>query len=245
MATPVPALSVIMPAYNEERSISAAIADVFALVAPHVSSLEIVVANDGSKDRTAAILSELAAHEPRLKAVNRINGGHGPAVITALNAASGDALLQIDADREISLETFAEIWAAFQKGDAVIGARSTRTDGTTRRVISKGLRGFLRTLFRHVPTDPNVPMKLFRRTDWEKVAPVIGADNPLPSVLIGLYLGLSGARIAEMPVSYRSREGSASTYRGWKLAKLCAMAVRTVIAFHNHPDIRALRARRA
>lgn len=241
-APPPPDLSVVMPAYNEEASIAAAIDDVLRLVAPHVGSIEIVVADDGSRDRTGEILAALAAREPRLKVVTRPNGGHGPALISALGAARGRAVLLLDADREILLDGFPALWAAYQASGAVFGIRSGRRDGRLRKLISRSLRAFLALLFRRVPKDPNVPLKIVSREAWARAARAIGPDNPLPSVLLALHVGLSGPPAAEIPVAYRSREGSATTYRGWKLVKLCLMAGRTLIAFRFHPDVRALRA---
>ena len=213
--TPVE-LSIVMPAYNEEVAIAAAVDDILTHVVPAVASAEIVVVNDGSKDRTLAILHEIAAREPRLTVINRVNGGHGPALITGLDAARGETLLLLDSDRQIVLDDFAAAWAAYRTGDALIGIRADRHDGPLRAVISRGMRIVLRVLFGKAPRDPNIPFKIVKRADWRRAAPAIGADNPLPSVLLALYLTKSGARIVQYPITHRAREGSVSELRGWK-----------------------------
>lgn len=238
-------LSIVMPAYNEEVAIAAAVEDVLREVAPHVRAIEIVVVNDGSKDRTGAILGQLAATEPRLKVIDRANGGHGPALITGLNAATGESLLLLDSDRQIALDDFAAAWTAFGKADALIGIRAARKDGLVRAVVSRSMRVGLWLMFGRVPRDPNIPFKLVKRADWRRAAPAIGDDNPLPSVLLALHLAKSGARIAQHPTRHRAREGSVSELRGWKLAKFCLLAGRTLLAFRLKPEVRALKARPA
>lgn len=236
-------LSIVMPAYNEEVAIAAAVDDILTHVVPHVASAEIVVVNDGSKDRTLAILQEIAAREPRLTLIDRRNGGHGPAVITGLNAARGEHLLQLDSDRQIVLDDFDAAWAAYRTGDALIGIRADRHDGPLRAIISRSMRLILRLLFGKAPRDPNIPFKIVKRADWHRAAAAIGPDNPLPSVLLALYLTKSGARIVQHPIVHRAREGSVSELRGWKLFKFCLLAGRTLLAFRLNPDVRALRAR--
>lgn len=236
-------LSIVMPAYNEEVAIAAAVEDILTHVVPAVGSAEIVVVNDGSKDRTAAILKELASREPRLTVIDRANGGHGPALITGLNAARGQSLLLLDSDRQIALDGFADVWRAYKSGDAFIGIRAARHDGPLRAVISRTMRAFLGLTFGKVPRDPNIPFKLVGRTAWAKAAPAIGPDNPLPSVLLALHLAMSGAVIVQEPIRHRAREGSVSELRGMKLVRFCILAARTLIAFRRNPQVRALRAR--
>ena len=107
------------------------------------------------------------------------------------------------------------------------------------------MRIVLRVLFGKAPRDPNIPFKIVKRADWRRAAPAIGADNPLPSVLLALYLTKSGARIVQYPITHRAREGSVSELRGWKLFRFCLLAGRTLLAFRMNPEVRALRARAA
>lgn len=236
-------LSIVMPAYNEEVAIAAAVDDILAHVVPVVASAEIVVVNDGSRDRTGEILREIAARQPRLRLIDRANGGHGPALITGLNAARGETLLLLDSDRQIALEGFADAWRACKSGDAFIGIRADRRDGVLRAIISRSMRGLLGLTFGKVPRDPNIPFKLVSREAWTRAAPAIGDDNPLPSVLLALHLSMSGAKIVQHPVRHLAREGSVSELRGWKLMRFCMLAARTLLAFRRNPHVRALRAR--
>src|SRR6266511_3503283 len=84
-------LSVVIPAYNEEDGIAAIVERVLAiepsLRAAGVAALECIVVDDGSRDRTAAIVEQYA---PRVRLIRQINKGYGGALKTGFNAASGE-----------------------------------------------------------------------------------------------------------------------------------------------------------
>src|SRR5262245_17430036 len=103
-------LTVVMPAYNEEGAITTAVAEVREWILDRVPGSDLLVVDDGSRDGTGAILDRLAAEDPRVGVVHRPNGGHGPALRTGIEAASGDALFLIDSDRQIPLTGFAKFW---------------------------------------------------------------------------------------------------------------------------------------
>ena len=98
-----PPLSVVMPAYNEEGAIEAATAEVREFVLDRIAGSELVVVNDGSRDNTGPILDRICANDPRIRVVHQANGGHGPALRAAIEAANGELLLFLDSDRQIPL----------------------------------------------------------------------------------------------------------------------------------------------
>ena len=98
-------VSVCMPAYNEEANLPGMIADVAAVMAERFDDFEIVVTNDGSKDRTGEVLRELVQQYPQLHPVDHeVNQGYGAAVFTALSNASKDVIFFTDSDRQFKLE---------------------------------------------------------------------------------------------------------------------------------------------
>jgi len=119
-------LSVIMPVYNEEEAISAAVAEVQQHVLDLVSGSELVVVDDGSRDRTGALLDAAAAGDPRVNVLHQANGGHGAALLNGLQRARGEYVFLIDSDRQIPLDDFRRAWDEIQAGrDAVFGVRRT------------------------------------------------------------------------------------------------------------------------
>ena len=123
-----PTLSVVMPAYNEEGAIEDAVRDVWEHVFPLVPDAELIVVDDGSRDRTGEILDRLAATEPRLRVIHKANGGHGPAIRTGLDAASGEFVFLIDSDRQIPLIAFPPLWEAARTRDGAFGVSKKRND---------------------------------------------------------------------------------------------------------------------
>src|SRR5688572_24463025 len=109
-------LSVVMPVYNEEDAIGAAVDDVKQHVLGVVPGSELVVVNDGSRDRTGALLDAMVAQDPRIRVMHQSNAGHGGAVIAGIQAARGDSIFLIDSDRQIPLDEFGAAWAAMQNG---------------------------------------------------------------------------------------------------------------------------------
>jgi glycosyltransferase involved in cell wall biosynthesis len=96
-------LSIIVPAYNEERTIRKALVALLAEPMPAcIESLEIIVVDDCSKDRTADIVEAFRLQHPQVVFVRHAeNQGKGAAVLTGANIATGDTLLVQDADMEL------------------------------------------------------------------------------------------------------------------------------------------------
>lgn len=93
--TPVPRTSILLPAYNRESYLGAAIGSVLAQTDP---DWELIVVDDGSTDRTGAIAAGHAAADPRIRVVRQSNGGIGAARNRALREARGGFIALIDSD---------------------------------------------------------------------------------------------------------------------------------------------------
>ena len=162
-------LSVIIPVYNEEQTISEVVERVRAVDIGAIDK-EIIIANDGSSDGTQlAIDSSRWAGDPRIKAFqNPINVGKGGAVRLGLHYATGDILLIQDADLELDPEEYGGLLAPILSGesDVVYGSRflkpviriSKRT-----RAGNLALTGLTNLLFGARLTDMETAYKVFRR----------------------------------------------------------------------------------
>jgi dolichyl-phosphate beta-glucosyltransferase len=125
----VPALSIIIPAYNEERRLPRGLAQIRDYLASRHTApgqVEIIVVDDGSKDRTAAIAQEWARELPSLRLVsNGENHGKGFAVRQGMQAARGRVALFTDADLSAPIEEADKLLAAIEAGNEVaIGSRA-------------------------------------------------------------------------------------------------------------------------
>lgn len=103
-------VSVIIPAYNAEIYLQEAVDSVLR---QSVQPLEILIVDDGSKDRTLAIAQDLAGRHAQIRALTRPNGGRGPACNTGLAQASGEFVLFLDADDMLHQNAIRDHLAAF------------------------------------------------------------------------------------------------------------------------------------
>ncbi|HEX6489162.1 MAG TPA: glycosyltransferase family 2 protein [Candidatus Dormibacteraeota bacterium] len=213
-----------MPAYNEEESIAAAVAEVVTECLDAVPGSELVVVDDGSRDRTADIVLEIAASEPRVTLVHKRNGGHGPALVEGIKRAQGGWLLLVDSDRQIPLDGFRSAWASRAGKDAVLGRRARRVDSTVRRFVTTSLRTILRVALGARLADANAPFKLLRRPVWQDSRRFIADDCPIPSVFLAVCIQRHGWRYDTVAVGHRPRVGGTGSLLGWKLISFCSRA---------------------
>ncbi|HLZ61731.1 MAG TPA: glycosyltransferase [Ktedonosporobacter sp.] len=132
-------LSVVMPAHNEEAAIATVVPAVVATLTPWVADFEVIVVNDGSKDRTQAVLEALVEADPRVKVIqHKVNQGYGAALVTGFTAASKDLTFFTDSDGQFDLHDIAPFFPLIETYDAVLGYRIDRQDTAMRKVNAWG-----------------------------------------------------------------------------------------------------------
>lgn len=201
-----------MPAYNEEANLPGMIADVVAIMQPRFADFEIVVANDGSKDRTGEVLAELAQQVPQLKPVNHAhNQGYGAAVFTALSNATKDVLFFTDSDRQFNLHEIDRLIPRLAEADMVVGYRAPRRDPPLRVLFGHGWSSLVTLLFGYTARDIDCAFKLFPRATFARVAPAIQSRGATFSAEWLVLSKRAGYRIAEVPVSHLPRTAGSQT----------------------------------
>jgi dolichol-phosphate mannosyltransferase len=202
-------LSIIIPVYNEEQTISEVVERVCAVDIGAIEK-EIIIANDGSSDGTQlAIDSSRWAADRRIKTFqNPINVGKGGAVRLGLHYATGDIILIQDADLELDPEEYGGLLAPILSGerDVVYGSRflnpATPISRRT-RVGNLALTALTNLLFGARLTDMEKAYKVFRRSALDGVRlRCVGFDFE-PELTAKLLL--AGRRIHEVPVRYNPR----------------------------------------
>ena len=226
-------LSVIMPVYNEQDAIVAAVDDVRKHVLDQVSGAELVVVDDGSRDRTGALLDDAAARDSRIQVIHRPNGGHGAALLTGLNASNGEYVFLIDSDRQIPLDDFASAWAQVAGRDAVFGVRRRRYDPKFRIYLSGLIRRSVNVLFRIRLEDPNAPYKLFRRAIWQDVRECVPDGTLAPSMFLAIAARSRGYNILEIDVSHKERDTGEVSLRHFRLLKFCARGLAQLLGLRR------------
>ena len=151
-AADAPRLSVVLPAYNEEARLPATLAAWSEYLAAQPYRWELVVADDGSRDGTAAAADDFAAAHPGVRVVRLPqNRGKGGAVREGVLAARGDVILFADADLGIPAHFAAAALATIDAGaDVATGERSLRTYASEERSITRLVAGLAVQISRRV-----------------------------------------------------------------------------------------------
>jgi dolichol-phosphate mannosyltransferase len=215
MSDPVPALtllSVIVPAHNEEESLPHTLHDLYTVMVRENVPHEIVVVDDGSKDRTWAVLQELKATIPTLAPVqNRGRNGFGRAVVCGFNHMRGDACTIMMADASDSPEDAVKYWRLLNEGwECVFGSRFIKggqvIDYPRIKLIVNRLANFLvRIGFNITLNDTTNAFKAYRRTVIEGCRPFLSPHFNL-TVEIPLKAIIRGYSWTVIPISWRNRK---------------------------------------
>jgi glycosyltransferase involved in cell wall biosynthesis len=213
-------LSVLMPVYNESRTLRTIVAKV--LESPVDAEIELVCVDDCSKDDSLEILNELAAQDSRIRVIAQpVNMGKGKAIRTAIDNMTGDFAIIQDADLEYDPNEYPLVLAPLFEGraDAVYGSRFASSE--QRRVLFfwHSLGNKLLTLMANMANDINL-------TDMETCYKAVRGDLlkrlRLTSDRFGLEpeitarLAKAGARIYEVPISYHGRTYAEGKNIGWR-----------------------------
>lgn len=207
-------LTVVIPAYNEENGIAAIMQRVLAvkddLKKVDVSELELLVVNDGSKDRTCEVASQVASQDCAVRVVSHLkNKGYGAALKTGFAASKGDLVGFLDADGTYPPEYFPNLCkAALEGGDLVIGSRMMGADSkmpVTRRIGNLFFAGLLTVLGSQRVTDSASGMRVFKREVLERVFPLPDGLNLTPVMSTrALHENL---KVVEVAIPYSERVG--------------------------------------
>ena len=128
-------ISFCFPAYNEEENIEQTILQAAKVGQGLFSDYEIIITDDGSKDKTAQIVSDLISINPKIKLIRQENKGYGGSVWTALKNASKELIFFTDADLQFKLADIDNFVPFIEDFDVVIGYRAPRADPVI-RIIS-------------------------------------------------------------------------------------------------------------
>ncbi len=132
-------LSVILPAYNEEQVIASTVADVLDALSTWRMDVEVLVVNDGSTDRTGAIVAALADAHPRVRLITHpTNQGYGAALVSGFAAATKDLTFFMDADGQFDIRDLQQFFPFIDEYNAVIGYRLDRQDSWMRKLNAWG-----------------------------------------------------------------------------------------------------------
>ncbi len=200
-------LSVVIPAYNEEATIARVIENVLRLEA----LAEIIVVNDCSKDRTADIVREIAARDPRVRLLDhKVNSGKTEALKTGFAQIEGDIVIVQDADLEYDPAEIPDVIQPILEGkaDVVYGSRFLVRKASRvlyfYHFLANKLLTFTSNLFTNINlTDVETGYKAFRADIMRNM--VITSSGFGFEIEVTAKVAKLGCAIYEVPISYYGR----------------------------------------
>jgi glycosyltransferase involved in cell wall biosynthesis len=204
-----PEISVVVPAYQEEQSIPTVIPRILASLSRQRRTFELIVVNDGSRDRTGAVLDELAAGEPRLRVVHFArNYGQTAALMAGFWAARAPVTVPLDGDGQNEPDDIEMLVEKLAEGyDVVSGWRKDRQDSWLRTHVSRAANWLIGHITGVRLHDYGCTLKAYR-TSMIRDARLYGEMHRF----IPVFTSMHGARITEVVVRHHPRRAGTSKY---------------------------------
>jgi glycosyltransferase involved in cell wall biosynthesis len=197
-------LSVFLPSHNEEGNVERVVKGFLAELPTIADAYEVIVVDDGSRDRTGAIADQLAAADQHVRVVHHeVNRGYGGAVISGIHAATMPWVLLSDGDGQFDpadVKLLAERTPAY---DIVVGRRIHRADPLVRRINGKAWTILVRMMFGLHISDMDCGFKLFRRECLQDME--LHAHGAMITTELMARLAGRKARICEVGVKHLPR----------------------------------------
>ena len=197
-------LSVVIPAYNEEPNVGAAVQEVSRVLQGLGLDYEIIVVNDGSRDKTGEVVRGLIGRLPRLHLVEHFpNRGYGGALKAGFAKATRDVIAFVPADNQFDFRQIGLLLSGLNGAAIVSGYRVNRRDPLLRKLNGFGWNLVVRLLFGYLARDIDCGFKVFRREVLDHV--VLDSNGAMIDTELLAGAKLRGYGIAEVPVTHLPR----------------------------------------
>jgi glycosyltransferase involved in cell wall biosynthesis len=204
-------ISVILPVFNERENLGPLLQEIEEALEHTGKTYEIIAIDDGSDDGSTALLGELTATHPSLRAIFfRRNSGQAAAFDAGFRNASGDVVVTMDADLQNDPKDIPALIEKLESGgyDLVTGWRKDRKDGALlRKIPSRIANRMIRRMTGTKVHDLGCSLKVYRRHVTDEMR-LYGEMHRFISVLAASQ----GAKIGEMVVNHRARRAGVSKY---------------------------------
>lgn len=226
-------LYLVMPAYNEEDNIENVVRSWYKVLEKTSNNSKLVVADNGSKDRTHLILENLNKELPKLEILKDTRKEHGPKLISLYNYAiknNADFVFQTDSDGQTNPDEFIEFWDLRNKYDAVIGNRAKREDGIARKIVENVVCLLLKIIFNVDVPDANAPFKLIKCSLLNKYIDRFKDDYNLPNIMLTTFFKYYNENIIFKEISFKPRLAGKNSIN---LSKIIKIGIKAIKDFYN------------
>jgi dolichol-phosphate mannosyltransferase len=203
-----PRLSVVVPVRDEAGALPGLIAELDKTLAQCVGGVEFIFVDDGSTDRSLAILSEHAARDDRLQVISLgEQRGQSAALDAGFRIVRGEFTVTLDADGQNDPADILRMLSLLDRADVVNGIRVRRHDDLGRRLASRIANALRNWMTHESVTDIGCSLRVIRSRYLRHIKLERGLHRFLPTLL-----RMEGARLAEIPVRHRARQSGRSKY---------------------------------
>ncbi len=246
-------LSIVLPAYNEEQVIGHTVADVLSVLPMWTQDFEVIVVDDGSKDQTATIVSNMRPDSPHIRLIqHEVNQGYGAALVSGFAAATKEYTFFMDSDGQFDIRDLATFFLFLNAYDAVIGYRLDRQDTEIRKLNAWGWKQAVKLVLGVQVRDIDCAFKLLP-TEFLHAHPLETRGAMINAELL-YKLRLFGYTYKEVGVRHLPRRGGKATgakvvvilrafrelfthARRWKHERPQTLATKVAVPEHAHEHI--------
>jgi len=203
-------ISVFFPAYNEEANIEKGVLSVQAVLQKIAYEYEIIIVNDGSKDRTGEIAEDLSRRLPDIKVVHhKTNLGYGAALTSGFKNATKDLVFFMDSDNQFDIQELNNFIPFLEQADVIVGYRIKRQDYFQRKVNAWLFNRLVNILFGLGIRDVDCGFKLFKREAVKDLK--LSSKGALISTEFLVKIKKRGFKIKEVGVHHYPRVAGKQT----------------------------------
>jgi undecaprenyl-phosphate 4-deoxy-4-formamido-L-arabinose transferase len=213
-----PEVSVVIPVYNEEAGLPALFARLYPALDALGTSYEVLYINDGSRDRSAAVLREQWQQRPDVTRVILLaaNAGQHMAIMAGFEHCRGQIIVTLDADLQNPPEEIGKLVAKAREGHDVVGSiRQNRQDTWFRRRASKAMNGLRERITRIKMTDQGCMLRAYARSVIDAINSCAEVNTFIPALAYSF-----AQNPTEIEVAHEERHAGESKYSLYSLIRL-------------------------
>lgn len=197
-------ITIFFPCYNEEQNVERVAREALTVAREISGDFEIIIVNDGSRDRTGEIADHLARENPEIRVIHHgANQGYGAALQSGFKNATKELVFYTDGDGQFKLEEITRLLPLIEKYDIVSGCRINRRDSFMRKANAFMWGALVNALFKFKISDVDSAFKLYRRKIFDEIT--LESKGALIDTEVLAKARARGYTITEVGVSHYPR----------------------------------------